>query len=169
MQPKNLFYNAPERLPNPYGSAITPMMNLAQIFFHWHFWVFCLSCKTYFYSRPTCVMAWVFTIIQHSMLSNISTSQTFLSSALCPHSSVIGQEETSCPMRLQIGGLDWISGKISSLKGLTSTERDCPGKCLSHHPWRYLKDLDVWLGTWFSGGLGTVRLTVGLIDIKALF
>ncbi|KAK4814263.1 hypothetical protein QYF61_012818, partial [Mycteria americana] len=45
-----------------------------------------------------------------------------------------------------------------------------PGKLLSRHPWRYLKD--VWmrcLGTWCSGGLGSVRFTVGLDDLKGLF
>ncbi|KAK4825476.1 hypothetical protein QYF61_027631 [Mycteria americana] len=39
------------------------------------------------------------------------------------------------------GGLDWILGKPSSLKGLSSIGTGCPGKWLSHHPWRYLKDL----------------------------
>ena len=69
------------------------------------------------------------------------------------------------------GGLDWISGKISSLKGLSSIGTGCPAKWLSHHPWRYyLKDVQTWhLGTWFSGGLGSLRLTVGLDDLKALF
>jgi len=37
------------------------------------------------------------------------------------------------------GGLDWIVGKISSLKGLSSSGIGWPGKWLSHHPWRYLK------------------------------
>lgn len=168
MEPKNLFYDAPESLPIPCGSAIIPMINLTQIFFHWHFWVLFLPCEIYFYSRPTCDMGWDFTIILHLMLSNKSMSQTYFSWALWPHFSVIGQKETSCPMRLQIGRLDWIIGKISSFKGLTSTERDCAGKCLSHHLWRYLKDLDVWLGTWFSSGLESGRLTVGINDLKVL-
>ncbi|KAK4829242.1 hypothetical protein QYF61_002507 [Mycteria americana] len=33
------------------------------------------------------------------------------------------------------GGLNWLSGKISSLKGLSSIGTGCPGKWLSHHPW----------------------------------
>jgi len=34
----------------------------------------------------------------------------------------------------------------------------------------YLKDLEMWcLGTWFSGGLGHVRLTDGLHDLQGLF
>jgi len=46
----------------------------------------------------------------------------------------------------------------------------CPGKWLSHHPWRYLKDVEMWcLGTWFSGGLNSARLMIGLDDFKSLF
>ncbi|KAK4825890.1 hypothetical protein QYF61_003246 [Mycteria americana] len=41
----------------------------------------------------------------------------------------------------QGSGLDWILGKMSSLKGLSSIGTGCPGKWLSHHPWRYLKDM----------------------------
>ena len=45
-----------------------------------------------------------------------------------------------------------------------------PGKWLSHHPWRCLKDVWMWcLGTWFSGGLGSVRLMVGLNDFRVCF
>ncbi|KAK4831339.1 hypothetical protein QYF61_017470 [Mycteria americana] len=43
-------------------------------------------------------------------------------------------------LTLHQGGLDWILGKISSPKGLSSIGTGCPGKWLSHHPWRYLKD-----------------------------
>ncbi|KAK4829691.1 hypothetical protein QYF61_006066, partial [Mycteria americana] len=60
--------------------------------------------------------------------------------------------------------------KFFSLKGLSSIGTGCPGKWLSRHPWRYLKD--VWmrcLGTWYSGSLGSVRFTVGLDDLKGLF
>jgi len=39
------------------------------------------------------------------------------------------------------GGLDWILGKISSSKGLSNIATGCPGKWLSHHPWRHLKDM----------------------------
>jgi len=46
----------------------------------------------------------------------------------------------------------------------------CPEKWLSRHPWRYLKDVCMWqLGTWFSGGLGSVRLMIGPDDLKGLF
>ncbi|KAK4825363.1 hypothetical protein QYF61_026882 [Mycteria americana] len=60
--------------------------------------------------------------------------------------------------------------KNSVLKGWSSIGTSCPGKWLSRHPWRYLKD--VWmrcLGTWCSGGLGNVRFMVGLDDLKGLF
>ncbi|KAK4830495.1 hypothetical protein QYF61_011408 [Mycteria americana] len=68
------------------------------------------------------------------------------------------------------GGLDWILGKAFSPKGLLSIGTGCPGKWLSHHPWGCLKDVLMWcLGTWCSGGLGSVRLMVGLDDLKGLF
>ena len=36
--------------------------------------------------------------------------------------------------------------------------------------WGYLKDMQIWrLGAWFSGGLGSVRLMVGLDDLTSLF
>ena len=44
-------------------------------------------------------------------------------------------------LKLCQGRFRWILGKISSLKGLSSTGTGCPGKWLSHHPWRYLKDV----------------------------
>ena len=44
-----------------------------------------------------------------------------------------------------------------------------PGKWLRHHPWRYLKDIQMQsLGTWFSGGIDSVRLMVGLDDLDGL-
>jgi len=68
------------------------------------------------------------------------------------------------------GGLDWLVGKLASPKELSSIATVCPGMWLSDHPWIYLKDLEMWcLGTWFSGGLGSVRLMVGLSDLKVLF
>ncbi|KAK4811143.1 hypothetical protein QYF61_019774 [Mycteria americana] len=45
-----------------------------------------------------------------------------------------------------------------------------PREVVESPSWRYLKD--VWmkcLGTWYSGGLGSARLTVGLDDLKGLF
>ncbi|KAK4819169.1 hypothetical protein QYF61_025984 [Mycteria americana] len=42
-------------------------------------------------------------------------------------------------LKLWQGRFRRILGKISSLKGLSSIGTGCPGKWLSHHPWRYLK------------------------------
>ncbi|KAK4809894.1 hypothetical protein QYF61_023381 [Mycteria americana] len=85
-----------------------------------------------------------------------------------PRSQVTGREEmaSSCAR----GDLDWILGNFTSPKGLSSIGPGCPGQWWSRHPWRYLKA--VWmrcLGTWCSGGLGSVRFTVGLHDLKGLF
>jgi len=67
------------------------------------------------------------------------------------------------------GGLDWMLVIISSPNGLSSIGAGCPGKWWSHYLWRYFKDLSMWwLGTWFNGGLGSVRLTAGL-DLKGPF
>ena len=49
------------------------------------------------------------------------------------------------------GDLDWMLGKISLLKGWSSIGTGCSGKWLSHHSWRYLRGVDVDLGTQFSG------------------
>ncbi|KAK4817088.1 hypothetical protein QYF61_027919 [Mycteria americana] len=76
-----------------------------------------------------------------------------------PKCQAIGQEETASSYTRE--GLDWMLGKISSLKGLSSIGTGFPGKWLSHHPWRYLKDVSMWcLGTWFSGGLGSVSILI---------
>ena len=46
----------------------------------------------------------------------------------------------------------------------------CPGKWLTHHPWTYYKYMYMWcLGTWFSGGLGSIRFMVGLSDLQGFF
>ena len=85
-------------------------------------------------------------------------------------SRVTSDRTTGNNLKLCWGGLDWILRKMSSLKGLSSTGTGCPGKWLSHHPWRYLKDVQLWhLGTWFSGGLGSDRLKVGFNGLKGLF
>jgi len=39
-------------------------------------------------------------------------------------------------LKLHWGGLDWIFGKISSLKEQSDIGTGCPGKWWSHHPWR---------------------------------
>lgn len=67
-----------------------------------------------------------------------------------------GQEEMtrgSCGRR----GLDCISGNISSPEGLSRSGTGFPGKCLSHHPCRFLRcePLET-----FIGGLCSVRLQV---------
>jgi len=38
------------------------------------------------------------------------------------------------------GGLGWIIGKISFLKEWSDIGKGCPGKWLSHHPWRCRKN-----------------------------
>ncbi|KFO76073.1 WAS/WASL-interacting protein family member 3, partial [Cuculus canorus] len=55
---------------------------------------------------------------------------------------VKGLENKSYEERLRElgGGSDWISEKKISQKGSLGTGRDCPGRGLSHHPWRRLKD-----------------------------
>ena len=77
-----------------------------------------------------------------------------------------------CDVRAQVAswGFDWILGKTSSLEGLSSSGTGYPEKQLSHHPWRYLKDLWMWcLGTWCGGGLDGVRVMVGLGGLKGHF
>lgn len=65
--------------------------------------------------------------------------------------------------------LDKIQGKIFSLGGLSSISTVCWGRCLRHYPWSYLKGVQMWcLGTWSSGGLGTVRLMIGLRGHRCL-
>ena len=67
------------------------------------------------------------------------------------------------------GGSHWRWGKISSPQGLSNTGTGCAGQWWSPCPWRCLKYVyRQRLGTRFSGGLGSVRLTVGL-DLKGLF
>ena len=76
-----------------------------------------------------------------------------------------GQEETASGCTR--GGLDWMLGKNLFTESIGT---GYPGKWLRHHPWRCFKDLLTWrLGTWFSGGLGSVCFMVGLDDLKGLF
>jgi len=66
------------------------------------------------------------------------------------------------------GGLDWILGKIPSPKGLSSVR--LPREVAESPSLEVFKRrVDVAKGTWFSGALGSVVLTVGLNDLKALF
>jgi len=63
---------------------------------------------------------------------------------------------SSCTSR----GLQWILGKISSLKEFWSIGTGCPGKWWSPHPWRCSKNMQVWhFGTWF-GRLGVAGLMI---------
>lgn len=65
--------------------------------------------------------------------------------------------------------LDWIVGKISSQKRLSSIGTCCWGKWFILFPWRYLKDMLMWhWGIWFSDGLHSTRLTGELGDLKGL-
>ena len=68
------------------------------------------------------------------------------------------------------GGLGWILGGTSLLKGLLGIGMGCPGKWLSYHSWRSLRDVQMLnLVIWFSGGLVSVRSGVGLGDLGGLF
>lgn len=51
----------------------------------------------------------------------------------------LGQEETDCGCAS--GGLGWVLGK--NYPKLLIFRMDCPGKWLTHQPWRYLKDKTV--------------------------
>lgn len=67
--------------------------------------------------------------------------------------------------KLLRGCLDGILGKNSSWKGLANIGPGCPGKALTHYPWRDLKAMWKWHpGTWFSGG----RM-VGVDDLGGIF
>ncbi|GAB0204439.1 hypothetical protein GRJ2_002909500 [Grus japonensis] len=44
-------------------------------------------------------------------------------------------------LKLHQGGLDWILGKISSLKEWSSIGTGCPERWWSHHPWRCSKNV----------------------------
>lgn len=61
--------------------------------------------------------------------------------------------------------IDWISGKIPSVKGWSG----CPGKWWGHQCWKCSKNVYMWcLRKWLSGGLGRSRLRVGLDDLRGL-
>lgn len=81
---------------------------------------------------------------------------------------MIGREETAS--RYTTGGLDWMSGRISSRKGELVIATGCPGKWWNCHPWRYLGH--TWmrcLGMQFSGAFVSVRLMIGNDDLKGHF
>lgn len=43
-----------------------------------------------------------------------------------------------------------------------------PGKGLSHHPWRYFKDVWMWhFGTWFGDALGSAGVVFGTTDLRS--
>lgn len=56
--------------------------------------------------------------------------------------------------------------KTFFLEELPSTGTGCPGKWLSHHLWRYSKDMMWSLRMCFCGGLVSVTFMVELNDLK---
>lgn len=70
-------------------------------------------------------------------------------------------------LKLHQGRFQMDIRKIFSPKGLSSTGTSCPGKWLSHYPWRYLKVLKIlhW-GTWFSHGLSSVWLIKFMVGLS---
>jgi len=67
------------------------------------------------------------------------------------------------------GGLDWISGKIFLMKEWSGIGIGCPGKWLSHRPWRCSRNVWIWhFWTFFSRHSG-VGLMIGLEDLRGLF
>jgi len=91
-------------------------------------------------------------LLKHSVSSFILVFQIKAITVGTPYSSL--NIASSCIT----GGLDWILGKISLLNEWSDIGTGCPGKWLSHHPWRGSKN--VW-----HGGVGlTVRL-----DLRGLF
>lgn len=67
-------------------------------------------------------------------------------------------------------GLNWVLAKLPSPRRLSSPGTGCLGQWWSHHSWRDLTDLWMFLlGTWFSGGLGSAGGMVWLDDLRGLF
>jgi len=60
-------------------------------------------------------------------------------------------------------------GKTSLLKEWSDIGIGCPGRWLSPHPWRCLKNVWIWhFGIWFTRH-GGVRWMVGLDELRGLF
>lgn len=57
-----------------------------------------------------------------------------------PKEQNTGQEERASGSARE--SFNWMLGKMSSLKGWSSTETGCPGKF--QHCWRYLDDAYMW-------------------------
>jgi len=82
---------------------------------------------------------------------------------------VTGDRTRGNGVKLHQRRLDWILGKMSLLKEQSGIRIGCPGKWLRHHPWRYLKDVQMGsLGIWFSSGIDSVRLIAGIDDLEGL-
>lgn len=62
----------------------------------------------------------------------------------------------------------WMAGPFHHGKDVKGW--NWPGKWQTHHPWSYLKELQMWcLGTRLGDGLGSSGLMVGLNGLKDLF
>lgn len=82
-------------------------------------------------------------------VGHLNTSQQ------CEHVACIRNSEANRTRE----GLGQTLGKISSLKGLSNIGTGCPRKWFNHHPWWYLKDVQMWcLEASFISRLGSVRL-----------
>lgn len=67
-------------------------------------------------------------------------------------------------------GLIWILAKISSPTRLSSPDTGCLGQWWSHHTWRDLTDMWIFLlATWFGGGCGSAAGMVWLDGLEGLF
>ena len=58
-------------------------------------------------------------------------------------SHVISSRTRRDGLTLCQGGSGWILGKISSQKECSDTGMGCPGRCLSHCPWKHSRDMKV--------------------------
>ena len=94
--------------------------------------------------------SWGETLLLSSNIWKVPTARAGLVSSHWWQVTGWGEMTSSCTR----GGLDWISGKTSLLRGLLSTGIGSPGRWLSHHPWMCLKTIWMWCsGTRFSRGL----------------
>lgn len=80
---------------------------------------------------------------------------------------MLGKERVLCCARKV---LDCISGRISSWRRHWSRLHWEKKKKWSCHPWRYLKNMQMWYwGTWSRDGTQKVRLMIGINYLEGLF